>query len=61
MNWHRKGFSAFALMLVAPTFAGVDVGQKAPPLEPKSFENTTLKSLDALKGKVVLYEFFAYW
>lgn len=53
------GLIVLAFPPAAP--AEAEVGQKAPPIEAKSLDNTSLRSLDALRGKVVLYEFFAFW
>ena len=50
-----------ALILLAPSArAGVGVGEKAPPVQTKLIENTSLRSLDSLRGKVVLYAFLAF-
>ena len=51
----------FAWLFGSSALAGVEVGEKAPPIQPKVIENTNLRSLAALRGKVVLYEFFAFW
>lgn len=51
------GLSVFS----SAALAGVEVGEKAPPLSPKSMEGGPIRSVEELKGKVVLVEFFAFW
>ena len=41
--------------------AQVEVGDSAPKISPEKFLNTNIKTLSKLKGKLVLYEFFAHW
>jgi thiol-disulfide isomerase/thioredoxin len=48
----------FSLFLAAPQ---VEVGAKAPSLETTGIGNSELCSLDPLRGRVVLYQFFAFW
>ena len=49
------------LLLTAAASAQVEVGDKAPAIETTAIGNSELCSLDAFRGRVVLYEFFAYW
>ena len=50
------------LALVASTgSAQLDVGDKAPEIKVSEFGNTKIKSLSELKGRLILYEFFAHW
>lgn len=49
------------LLLTAAAPAQVEVGDKAPAIETTAVSNSDLCSLDALRGRVVLYEFFAFW
>lgn len=60
-NFLLAGAALTSLALIpTPGLAGVEVGDKAPPLSAKAIEGP-LKSLDGIKGKVVLYKFFAFW
>ncbi len=41
--------------------AQVKVGDRAPRVAPEKLGNTTITSLGQLRGKAILYEYFAYW
>jgi len=59
----RVGVALAAALVCATLSAGaqIEVGQPALKVEAKSLANTKIKSLAALQGRLVLYEFFAYW
>ncbi len=42
-------------------FGQLKVGDKAPSIKAKELLNTKIKSLDELKGRVILLEYFAHW
>ena len=49
------------LLLGAPLVAQVAVGQKAPTIDADEILDSGVKSLSELDGRLILYEFFAYW
>ena len=59
----RVGVALAAALVVAALSADaqIEVGDPAVKLEAKSLANTKIKSLASLRGRLVLYEFFAYW
>ena len=59
----RLGGALAAALVCAPLMvdAQVEVGDKAPKIEAKALANTKVKSLDRLKGRLILYEYFAHW
>ena len=59
-----RGGVALAAAFVCVTLAAeaqIEVGDPALKIEAKSLANTKIKSLASLRGRLVLYEFFAYW
>jgi uncharacterized lipoprotein YajG len=52
-----------AVMLAACAIASAQlkVGDKAPVIKADSILHPKMKSLAEVKGKLVLYEYFAYW
>ena len=59
----RSGLRVIAVALLAASAAlgQVKVGDKAPPIKAKELLNAKIKSLDELKGRLILVEYFAYW
>jgi len=58
----RSVLSLIALAALSPAAAGdLKVGDGAPEIEAEKLLNTEVKSLKELKGKLVLYEYFAWW
>ncbi len=50
-----------AVAVAAIAGAQVKVGDRAPRIAAEKLGNTTLTSLAQLRGKAVLYEYFAFW
>lgn len=58
----RKSLFGCLLLVLALSLNGfAQVGEKAAKIEADELINTKYKSVDDLKGKLVLIEFFAYW
>jgi len=59
----RDGVALAAALVCATLAAGaqIEVGDQALKVEAKSLANTKIKSLASLRGRLVLYEYFAYW
>ncbi|MBI4879886.1 MAG: hypothetical protein HY812_09550 [Planctomycetes bacterium] len=54
--------AVLALAAMTSDAAGdLGVGDSAPAVSAEKLLNTKLKSLDDLKGKLVLFEYFAWW
>jgi len=60
MSLLRVGLLGLALSFAVPAFAEVKTGQRAADFEKKSLSGQTVK-LSALRGKVVLVDFWASW
>ncbi len=60
---HRSTVLAvLALAALSSDAAGdLGVGDTAPAVSAEKLLNTKVKNLDDLKGKLVLYEYFAWW
>ena len=58
----KRGFTISALLMLSalPAFGGVTKGQKAPDFSLATLKGPT-QSLAALRGKVVLVDFWAQW
>ena len=41
--------------------AQIEVGDQALKVEAKHLANTKIKSLASLRGRLILYKYFAYW
>ncbi len=62
MNARRMLTAALVLFAGAPALAKVKVGDKAPEIKAAKWYNTqTNVSMEMLRGKVVVVEFWATW
>jgi hypothetical protein len=59
----RVGVALAAALVCATLTVGaqIEVGSPALKIEAKSLANTKIKSLASLRGRLILYDFFAYW
>ncbi len=54
--------AALAVAALATDALGdLAVGDSAPSIDVQKLLNTKIASLDEVKGKLVLYEYFAFW
>lgn len=50
-----------AVLPAASAVDGIGVGDSAPSIGAKKLSNTKFRSLDQLKGRLILLEYYAHW